>query len=551
MNPNTAGITTWRKLLMRRSCAREGCGEGASWQPRTTATDQPTPAHAPQPRAPPPHPGRGRRPRPPDSGYPLAPAHGRRGPRRRAGSPRGDATLLALRGWGRRRGCRRRTGRPLDAHAVGRLLGRLGALLRCHAGTSPSSAELRRLTIQRHTDDGDPGGARCGRTLALPPPPEPADSLNPDKGPAPPCRPGRIVRIAREPISAQEGADMARKRPPSPPNGLGTQGRALWRQVLADFDLGIDELAVLREAARVADTSEALQAVLDRDGLTVAGSKGQPRNHPGLAELRQQRRVLANAGKLAGGMRPAASASRTTIGAPTPNGPSLRSRQTWLGVPTSTRGGARVTVQAYAEGWRVAQIHRATTAAQVETHLRRHVYPAFGDRALGSVRPFEVQAWVRGLEQHLAPSTIRVVYSFVADIFRAAVRDRLLVASPCVDVRLPRPEPKRVEPLATERVEALIAAMGERYRALVVLAAGTGLRHGEALGLEVDAVDFLRRTLQVRQQLVTMPGQPPYLAPPKTPASHRTIPLPQVVVDALAAHLAAFPAARVEILDAT
>jgi integrase len=93
--------------------------------------------------------------------------------------------------------------------------------------------------------------------------------------------------------------------------------------------------------------------------------------------------------------------------------------------------------------------------------------------------------------------------------------------------------------------------MGERYRALVVLAAGTGLRHGEALGLEVDAVDFLRRTLQVRQQLVTMPGQPPYLAPPKTPASHRTIPLPQVVVDALAAHLAAFPAARVEILDAT
>jgi integrase len=69
--------------------------------------------------------------------------------------------------------------------------------------------------------------------------------------------------------------------------------------------------------------------------------------------------------------------------------------------------------------------------------------------------------------------------------------------------------------------------MGERYRALVVLAAGIGLRHGEALGLEVDAVDFLRRTLQVGQQLVTMPGQPPYLVPPMTPASHRTIPCPR------------------------
>jgi hypothetical protein len=101
----------------------------------------------------------------------------------------------------------------------------------------------------------------------------------------------------------------------------------------------------------------------------------------------------------------------------------------------------RVLFRDVAEGWRVAQVHRATTAAQVETHLRRHVYPAFGDRALGSIRPSEIQAWVRRLEQDLAPATIRVVYSFVAGIFRSAVRDRLLVASPCVDVRLPARSP--------------------------------------------------------------------------------------------------------------
>ena len=163
---------------------------------------------------------------------------------------------------------------------------------------------------------------------------------------------------------------------------------------------------------------------------------------------------------------------------------------------------------------------------------------------LGSIRPSELQTWVRRLEQDLAPSTIGVVDSFVAGIFRSAVRDRLLAVSPRVDVRRPRPEPKRVEPLATDRVAALIAAMPDRYRALVVVAAGTGLRHGEALGLEVETVDFLRRTLGVRQQLVTMPGRPPYPAPPKTPSSHRTVPLPQVVVDALAAHLAAFPGRR-------
>lgn len=211
----------------------------------------------------------------------------------------------------------------------------------------------------------------------------------------------------------------------------------------------------------------------------------------------------------------------------------------------------RVLFREHGEQWRAAQVHRATTAAQVETHLRRHVYPTFGDRPLGSIRPSEIQAWVRGLERDLAPSTIGVVYSFLAGIFRAAVRDRLIVTSPCVDIRLPKPEPSRVDPLATEKVETLIEEVPARYRALVVLAAGTGVRQGEAFAVEVEAVDFLRRTLRVDQQLVLLPGGEPYIAPPKTPASYRTVPLPQVVVDALAAHLASFPAARVEVLDTT
>ena len=68
------------------------------------------------------------------------------------------------------------------------------------------------------------------------------------------------------------------------------------------------------------------------------------------------------------------------------------------------------------------------------------------------------------------------------------------------------------------------------------------MRQGECFGLTVDRVRFLERTVTVDRQLVTVQGQAPTLAPPKTPASNRTIPLPQVVVDALAAHLAAFPA---------
>jgi hypothetical protein len=41
------------------------------------------------------------------------------------------------------------------------------------------------------------------------------------------------------------------------------------------------------------DLCEALQELLDRDGLEVAGSMGQTRAHPALGELRAARALLA------------------------------------------------------------------------------------------------------------------------------------------------------------------------------------------------------------------------------------------------------------------
>ena len=65
------------------------------------------------------------------------------------------------------------------------------------------------------------------------------------------------------------------------------------------------------------------------------------------------------------------------------------------------------TVKEYSEVWRLAQVHRLTTQAHVETNLRRHVYPYFGNRRLASVRPSEVQAWVSRLNGKLSPATVQ------------------------------------------------------------------------------------------------------------------------------------------------
>lgn len=202
--------------------------------------------------------------------------------------------------------------------------------------------------------------------------------------------------------------------------------------------------------------------------------------------------------------------------------------------------GGRVRFREYAEQWRTAQIHRASTAAQAETYLRVHAYPYLGNRELGTVRRSEIQAWVKQRSDVLAPSTVEVVYRWVATVFKAAVADRLIPASPCANVKLPKKDAAELVPLTVDEVERLAAAMPERYRALIVFDAGMGLRQGECFGLTVDRIDFLRRHVRVDRQLVDVVKGQPVFGPPKSQAGFRTVPMPAVVGDALSAHLARF-----------
>jgi integrase len=97
--------------------------------------------------------------------------------------------------------------------------------------------------------------------------------------------------------------------------------------------------------------------------------------------------------------------------------------------------------------------------------------------------------------------------------------------------------PPAVRPSPADAVAQLAAAVEPRYRAAVVLLAGSGLRIGELCGLRVADVDWLRRVVRVERQ--RLPGGE--LGPVKTATSARTVPLGAVVLDELAAHLAAHP----------
>jgi integrase len=170
--------------------------------------------------------------------------------------------------------------------------------------------------------------------------------------------------------------------------------------------------------------------------------------------------------------------------------------------------------------------------------LRLRVYPTFGDRPMASIRPSDVQAWVKKLGAKVAPATVHMSARTLASVFRAAIRDGVVSTSPCDGVRLPELGTARVTPPTVETVRAIRDAAPERFRAAVMLGEGAGLRQGEAFGLTVDRVDFLRGLVVVDRQLVTPTRGPAYLGPPKRPASVRTIPVGRVVTYALAAHLA-------------
>jgi integrase len=208
----------------------------------------------------------------------------------------------------------------------------------------------------------------------------------------------------------------------------------------------------------------------------------------------------------------------------------------------------RVTLREYAEVWRLAAPHAPTMRDKVQRMLKLHVYPTFGDRSVSTIRPSEVQSWASGLT--LAPASAKVALGYLSSVFKAAVLDRRVASNPCDEVSV---VPARrcemwIPDLAT--VQALRQQLPERYRAVVDLVAGSGMRQGEVFGLEVDGVTFLgSRVVSVHQQLVCLSPHPPYLDEVKSEASQRVIPLATVTTDALAAHLARHPARDVTIED--
>lgn len=193
-------------------------------------------------------------------------------------------------------------------------------------------------------------------------------------------------------------------------------------------------------------------------------------------------------------------------------------------------------LEAHLDGWALGTQRRYRNSIDV------HLKPAIGTIPLGALNKTKLQGVVNGLRRTLADSTAAIVASHLRQIMADAVEDRLIPFSPATKVRSGRAA-RSTEPLAAmpAQVTAIADAIARPSRALVIVGAGLGLRQGEAFGLSVDRIDFLRRQVKIDRQIKPDENHRPVLGPLKTANSYRTVPLPEWVANELAEHIRLFP----------
>ncbi|MGH7540185.1 MAG: tyrosine-type recombinase/integrase [Gemmatimonadota bacterium] len=202
----------------------------------------------------------------------------------------------------------------------------------------------------------------------------------------------------------------------------------------------------------------------------------------------------------------------------------------------------RITLSDWHARWSSGRGVRSSTAAAERSWWSRWIEPELGDRALSSITPLELDAWLARIRAAGAgESTVEHSFGLVRKMLRAATRAEVIVRNPAdgLSVRTPEPAPQRI--LERDEIDALAIAIDPRFRALVRTLALTGLRIGEAGALRVERLDMLGRRLRVEETLAEVAGHVTF-GPPKTTAGRRTIALPRFVVDEIAEHLARFRA---------
>lgn len=201
------------------------------------------------------------------------------------------------------------------------------------------------------------------------------------------------------------------------------------------------------------------------------------------------------------------------------------------------------TVAEYARAWAASRSVRPNSARRIESTIKHHIEATpLGRRKVAAVQQIEVQTWLTDRAKNLAPRTLKNTVSLLRSVFTSAANNGLIIKSPVFDLTYPtvEREPQKFVPLTVSQVRSLADAMPGRYRAMVLVQAGLGLRIGELLALRYQDINFLHRQAKIDFQLSNEwsgEGRRGERIAAKTRTSHRTIPMSKAIADAITEHV--------------
>jgi integrase len=207
---------------------------------------------------------------------------------------------------------------------------------------------------------------------------------------------------------------------------------------------------------------------------------------------------------------------------------------------------SKLTVAAFTRQWldSVRARVRATTYGMYEGLSRLYIVPILGAVPLQRLTPAQLNGLYADLSEKgrrdgkggLSGKTIRHIHATIRAALNDAVRWQLAARNVALQATPPRPQTKEMRTWTAAEVRAFLAHVeGDRLYAAYVLAATTGLRRGELLGLRWRDLDLSAGRLSVTQTLLSVNYRVSF-STPKTAAGRRSVALDPATVAALRAH---------------
>jgi len=134
------------------------------------------------------------------------------------------------------------------------------------------------------------------------------------------------------------------------------------------------------------------------------------------------------------------------------------------------------------------------------TMFEQHILPRWGDYRLGDVRTVAVEAWLANIK--LANASKAKIRNVFHTLYSHGQRYEWHNANPITKVRQSAQRQREPDILAPDELARLMTALSEPFRTMVFVAAGTGLRRGELIGLKWQDVDFEAGLIHPRRSVV-------------------------------------------------